>query len=879
MKILIKLFFVLFISFGANAQLSNPIYTDGDKVAFVGNSITRNSEFYAIISLYQATRFPHQRVRFYNCGVSGDNTLDVLKRYNSDVMYYSPNKVSVMLGMNDVGRNNYDPALMVNGVFPSTVLVSQQSSKTNFANNITQLILKFKASGCQVVIQSPTIYDELVNLPSVTALKCNSALTELAVMCKDLATDNSYSFVDYNKELNRIDGLEKAVLPTFSFTPTDRVHPETLGHFTMAYYYLKSLGMPSLVSNVELNAGTSVPDKSENATVSGVNLTTSGGTFKVHAYALPMPFITGSEKALSWSYFDYYNDLNREILKVSGLNQSQTYGLIIGGIVVDNFTGAQFEAGINLAKFSTPQSMQSEKIRQLIYKKRAMEHKIRQFRLMEKVLTQSEMETMTLEQIMSAVASRSTASITDKANYAADRQNEPDYRIQISTIEEEIVALQSTKALIYSIGATVTVTDYNKSDLNQLVSFLMQPSTEAGKTNADVLGITNLQDPSTWPYSGTSNNSSTAWVWNTSSPKTLARIHLNNIADASAKSKLSGDLFISPASGNLAGINLTGCNNINSFVLSGTSSGPYTAVFDGCSSLRKIDLGSKTSNFSFLTINNCIALRELILNSSAFTASNTTCNITISNNPKLSQMNKVNVSLSTTQTAKTLFPNCFVRIKNNALLYSKLPNIVQMRTQLTTADTLAFNTDNAFILDKWFNNTVNKHELTTEDEIDLSKEVAIKLQPTSTSNASTFQWYSSLTDSPVYPEIIAPGKFKLKGSGFTIGESYYVKIQNVTFSTFGLTEIKSMPFQLKSLTSTNVVTSKSVNIYPNPFSDVLQIQTEFQDYMIEIFNIAGQKIGVYNNVNTINTTELQPGVYVLKLTSAIGVYQRIIVRN
>jgi hypothetical protein len=101
----------------------------------------------------------------------------------------------------------------------------------------------------------------------------------------------------------------------------------------------------------------------------------------------------------------------------------------------------------------------------------------------------------------------------------------------------------------------------------------------------------------------------------------------------------------------------------------------------------------------------------------------------------------------------------------------------------------------------------------------------------------------------------------------------------VTFSTFGLTEIKSMPFQLKSLTSTNVVTSKSVNIYPNPFSDVLQIQTEFQDYMIEIFNIAGQKIGVYNNVNTINTTELQPGVYVLKLTSAIGVYQRIIVRN
>lgn len=867
MKILIKLFFVLFISFGANAQLSNPIYTDGDKVAFVGNSITRNSEFYAIISLYQATRFPHQRVRFYNCGVSGDNTLDVIKRYNSDVMYYSPNKVSVMLGMNDVGRSNYDPALMVNGLFPSTVLATQQSSKTNFSNNMAQLILKFKASGCQVVIQSPTIYDELVNLPSVTALKCNSALTELAVMCKNLATDNSYSFVDYNKELNRIDGLEKAVLPTFSLTPTDRVHPETLGHFTMAYYYLKSVGLPSLVSNVELNIGTSVPDKSENATVSGINLTSSGGTFTVHAYALPMPAITGSEKALTWSYFDYYNDLNREMLKVVGLNQSQTYGLIIEGIFVDNFTGAQFEAGINLAKYSTPQSMQAEKIRQLIYKKRAVEHKIRQFRLMEKVLTQSEMETMTVEQIMSAVASRSTASTTDKSNYAADRLNETDYRIQISTIEEEIVALQSMKALIYSIGTPVTVTDYNKSDLNQLVDFLMQPSTEAGKTNADVLGITNLQDPTTWPYSGTSNNSSTAWVWNTTSPKTLARIYLNNIPNASAKAKLAGNLSISPSSGNLAGINLTGCSSIKSFVLNGTSSGPYTAIFDGCNSLTKIDFGSKTSNFSYLTVKDCPALKELVLNSNAFTASNSTVNVTIINNPILSIFTKLNVSINSTQTNKTLFPDCFVRITNNALLLSKLPNIVQMKTKYSTADTIAFNTDKQFLMDTWYNASINKHEVCENDVIDLSKEVSIKLNSSSVGSASSFQWYKSSDNSLVFPEIVSEGKFKLAGNAFVLGQSYHVKITNPTYSIYGITELQSLPFVLKNITALDFKIANEFKIFPNPFKDKFYIQSDLKINRVEIYNFSGQKVFSSTYSGELNVSFLPSGMYLLRIYS------------
>jgi lysophospholipase L1-like esterase len=885
-KLVLLLCAILLVNANMVGQLVNPYFEDGDKVAFVGNSITRNGEFYAIISLYQATRFPHQKVRFYNCGISGDKASDVLKRYNSDVMELSPNKVSVMLGMNDVGLYNYYETLLVSGSFPPDVVASQQYRNDLYISNMTELVSKFKSSGCQVVIQSPTMLDEKIVPTSSTALAKtvggNAALGVFTLLCKGWANEpaNNFPFVDYYTELNRIDSLEKIINPAFSFTPVDKIHPITLGHFVMAHSYLKALGMPATVSNVEVTVGNINPVKSENATISDISLTADGGTFNVHAKSLPMPIIPGTERALNWGYFDFYNELNSEMLKVNGLNSTQQYGLLIGGVFVANYSGTDFANGINLARDTTPQLLQADNIKKLIYQKSALEWKIRQMRLMERFLTQIEMETMTMEQKMDAVAIQSVETTANKANYALDRPKEAAYRQQITAIENDIFTNQPTKEYVYSITTPIYLVGYNINDWIQLTTFLTQPSTVVGKTNADVLGITNLNDPSTWPNSGTSSSAPTAWVWDTSSPKRLSRINLGNLSDATVKSQLSGDLSFSPASGNLAGLSLSGCSNINSFELTGTSSGPYSTYFDNCNSLVKIDLSNKRSSFTALFVRNCPKLKTLLFNSGAFTLNNTTMQCDVSNNPLLSNITKVDVAVTSTQADKILYPDNFFRIRNNALRFSQLPTISKFCTKRITADTIVFS-NNLFILDNLYSYNQLKHEVTMDMIIDLSNEVNVSLYTNVSSNISVFKWFKSNDNTQVYPVEITPGKFKLTGADFSVGESYYVTISNDTYSAFGLHEVKSAPFYINEL-GAGIEQKEKINlqIYPNPFENSISITSDNEIQKVEIYNIIGKLMtSKIPHKNKLNLFSLPSGSYIIKCFTADGILAQNIIKR
>jgi len=47
----------------------NQFFKTGDRVCFVGNSITNNGDFHHNILLYYITRFPEQQVAFFNCGI------------------------------------------------------------------------------------------------------------------------------------------------------------------------------------------------------------------------------------------------------------------------------------------------------------------------------------------------------------------------------------------------------------------------------------------------------------------------------------------------------------------------------------------------------------------------------------------------------------------------------------------------------------------------------------------------------------------------------------------------------------------------------------------------------------------------------------------
>jgi len=61
-----------------------------------------------------------------------------------------------------------------------------------------------------------------------------------------------------------------------------------------------------------------------------------------------------------------------------------------------------------------------------------------------------------------------------------------------------------------------------------------------------------------------------------------------------------------------------------------------------------------------------------------------------------------------------------------------------------------------------------------------------------------------------------------------------------------------------------------VNIFPNPANDVIYIETDkpqgFDSSKIEIFNITGQKVHEQNFANQINSSHLQNGIYVIRIS-------------
>ena len=85
-----------------------PLFEDGDRVVFVGDSITHSGKYHIFLADYYATRFPGKRIEFLNGGIGGDVIPGALKRVASDILSRHPNKATIMLGMNDVGGAIYD---------------------------------------------------------------------------------------------------------------------------------------------------------------------------------------------------------------------------------------------------------------------------------------------------------------------------------------------------------------------------------------------------------------------------------------------------------------------------------------------------------------------------------------------------------------------------------------------------------------------------------------------------------------------------------------------------------------------------------------------------------------------------------------------------
>ena len=74
---------------------------------------------------------------------------------------------------------------------------------------------------------------------------------------------------------------------------------------------------------------------------------------------------------------------------------------------------------------------------------------------------------------------------------------------------------------------------------------------------------------------------------------------------------------------------------------------------------------------------------------------------------------------------------------------------------------------------------------------------------------------------------------------------------------------------------------KTISIYPNPFKRNLFISTNniaIKIIEIEILDITGQSVGIYNDSTILNLNQLKKGLYIIKIYTNIGILQKKILK-
>ena len=325
---------------------------DGERVVFYGDSITEQLLYTTFTETYVVTRYPQAHFIFVHSGWGGDRVNgggggSIDRRLARDVVAYRPSVVTIMLGMNDAA---YQPF--------------KQEIFDRYASGYRHIVeeLKLDLPGVQLTLIKPSPYDDVTQQPKFEK-GYNSVLLRYADFIGDLAKSQGATIADLNTPV--VDATRKAYEvdqeKARRFNP-DRIHPDNAGQLLMMQALLKAWNAPSLVSAVYLDARDPKITSADKADVT--DLTRNGDivTWTQLDKALPFPVdLKDPIIALAVKSSDFFTALDRQLLKVDGLNAEEST-LSIDGEVVGTFTKEQFNIGINLAEQVTPMTRQAVEV-------------------------------------------------------------------------------------------------------------------------------------------------------------------------------------------------------------------------------------------------------------------------------------------------------------------------------------------------------------------------------------------------------------------------------------------------------------------------------------------------------------------------------------
>ncbi|MBZ4191358.1 SGNH/GDSL hydrolase family protein [Niabella beijingensis] len=387
MKFLNYLWLLLFAAscFSAGAQ-GIPVFKKGDRVVFVGNSITHGGRYHQYIWLYYMTRFPGMPITILNAGIGGEIAGQMNKRLETDVYAKKPSVIALTFGMNDTGY------------FEFLQSDSATKSKEKLERSY-QALLQMDASfrkhpDIKKILIAGSPYDETSKFGKNNLFPGKSnAMLRIAGFQESVAKKSGWGFLDLTRPMTAINLREQEKDSTYTLIGNDRIHPGVDGHLVMAYLFLKAQGLAGKeVADFTINAAASKVENGVNCQITNIQSKPGGFTFDYLARALPYPVdtvATGEWGAMQRRESDalklvpFMKELNQEMLHITGLTGNR-YAVEIDGRKIGEWSGAELKAGINLAaQRRTPQYEQAMAVKKLNEERWQIERRLRDYAWME----------------------------------------------------------------------------------------------------------------------------------------------------------------------------------------------------------------------------------------------------------------------------------------------------------------------------------------------------------------------------------------------------------------------------------------------------------------------------------------------------------------
>jgi len=323
----------------------------GDRVMFLGDSITEQYQYSTDIELYLTTRFPKWNILFMNAGISGDTATGGAGRFASHVLAEKPTAITINFGMNDAGYGNFD-----------------ENRQKPYLQNTEKMLAYAKAAGARVALLSPNAVDRRVQERFKLYLETQK---QFYAPLSGLAAKHGASFVDQyaitRGELERMEKDEAKTVIPFG----DGFHTSSNGGMMMAHAILTGLKAPAMVSDLSIDVAKK-DVKAQGCAVTASELAVDEVTFERLDESLPIP--VQKDWVTLLPYLNDLKDLNWYGLKVTGLAEGN-YKLLIDGAEVAAYSSKQLEAGVNVGNVTTgPIHAQAQKVFDAINAKNGMVH-------------------------------------------------------------------------------------------------------------------------------------------------------------------------------------------------------------------------------------------------------------------------------------------------------------------------------------------------------------------------------------------------------------------------------------------------------------------------------------------------------------------------